>query len=214
MSDSAPTASEAVGFALTIPDSWFELDVRPTTRDANIQFLVESRVREQPELWEHRSALVKVLRRQARDAWDAGAVYCACFVMIFEGSVIPGSLAVSLIPPPPGGMSADAIAQELPNAEAGSEGDTWMSRSIVTIEGIGRVPRSQGVTDVRLPDGSGWIRTVVMRTFVPVDDDRLLLLTAASPAIDLVEPLLELFDVVTATLSLVSSPSAPDVARP
>ncbi|MEO6533532.1 MAG: hypothetical protein ABIO06_08145 [Pseudolysinimonas sp.] len=41
------------------------------------------------------------------------------------------------------------------------------------------------------------------RTFVPVDADRLLLVVAASPAIDLAEPLLELFDTITATLALV-----------
>ncbi len=50
MSD--PTVSESsappVAFTLSIPDDWFELDVRPTTRDASIKALVESRVRQQP----------------------------------------------------------------------------------------------------------------------------------------------------------------------
>ena len=202
--DSTAAARERpIAFALTIPTSWFELDVRPTTRDGSIKLLVESRVREQPELWDHRSELVKVLRRQARDAWDAGAVYCACFVMVLEESVIPGSITVSVIPPPPGGSSVDAIADVLPTREAVEEGDTWMSRSVVSLDGIGRVPRSQGVSDVPIPGGSGWIRTIVMHTFVPIDADRLLLVAAASPAIDLVEPLLELFDAVTSTLVLV-----------
>lgn len=194
-----------IGFALSVPDSWFELDVKRSTRDANIKLLVESRVREQPELWEHRAALIKVLRRQARDAADAGAIYCACFVMVLEESVIPGAITVSIIPAPPAGSSVDAIAEQLPFREATDDGGIWMSRSLVTLPGIGRVPRSQGVLDLDVPDGSGTIRSLVMHTFVPLDDGRLLLVAAASPAIDLADPLLELFDAVTATLSLVSA---------
>jgi len=192
-----------VAFALSVPDSWFELDVSRTTRDANIKLLVERRVREQPELWEHRAALVKLLRRQARDAADAGAIYCACFVMVLEESVIPGALTVSAIPAPPGGAGLDVVAQHLPTREATDDDGTWMSRSIVDLPNVGRVPRSQGVIDVDVPDGSGSIRSLVMHTFVPLDDGRLLLVAAASPAVDLAEPLLDLFDAVTATLSLV-----------
>ncbi len=193
------------GFSLSVPDSWFELDVSRATRDRNITLLVESPVREQPELWEHRAALIRVLRRQARDAADAGAVYCACFVMVLEESVIPGAITVSVIPPPPAGSTVDAIAEQLPSRESNEEGGTWMSRSVVSIDGIGRVPRSQGVVDVDLPDGSGSIRSLVMHTFVPLGSEQLLLVAAASPAIDLAEPLLELFDAVTGTLRLVSA---------
>lgn len=203
MTDAVNSRDIPVAFTLSIPASWFELDVRPTTRDGSIKLLVEDRVKQQPELWERRSELVKVLRRQARDAWDAGAVYCACFVMVLEESVIPGSITVSVIPPPPAGSSIDAIAEQLPAREATEEGGTWMSRSVVSLEAIGRVPRSQGVSDVPIPGGSGWIRTIVMHTFVPIDADRLLLVAAASPAVDLAEPLLELFDAVTSTLVLV-----------
>lgn len=192
-----------LGFALTLPSSWFELEVNPARRDYSIRLLVEARVRDQPELWDHRAELIKVLRRQARDAWEAGAVYCGCFVMVLEESVIPGSISVSVIPAPPGGAALDAIAESLPTKEARDEGDTWMSRSVVALKQVGRVARSQGVADVPLPDGRGWIRTIVMHTFVPLDADRLLLVAASSPALDLVEPLLELFDAVTSTFELV-----------
>lgn len=204
------TADDNAGFSIRVPESWFELDVRPATRDGNITLLVEQRVREVPELWEHRGELVRLLRRQARDAWESGAVYCACFALVLDDSVVPGSITVSVIPPPPAGAGADAIAEQLPTRDAAEDGDRWMSRSMVDLEGIGRVPRSQGVTDVRLPDGSGWIRMIVMQTFIPLDSQRLILVGAASPAIDLAEPLLELFDAVTGTLVLVpaSSPTS------
>lgn len=191
----------AIGFALSLPDSWFELDVRPATRDASIRSLVERRSHEQPELWAHRSELVRILRRQARDAADSGAVYCACFVMVVDDSVIPGSLTVSVIPPPPEGAGVDAIAEQLSAREQTEDSETWMSRSVVTIADAGRAARAQGVTDVPLP-GGGSLRTIVMQTFVPLDADRVLLVAAASPAVDLVDPLLELFDTVTSTLAL------------
>lgn len=198
--------TEKIGFGLSVPDSWFELDLIRSSRDANIKLLVESRVREQPELWEHRAALIKVLRRQAREASDAGAIYCACFVMVLEESVIPGAITVSIIPRPPAGTTADAIAELLPFREAEKDGDPWMSRSMVEIHGIGRVPRSQGVVDVELPNRSGTLRSLVMHTFVPLDADRLLLVAGGSPAVDLAAVLLELFDAVTSTLSLIAAP--------
>lgn len=188
-------------FALTIPASWFELPVRPGSRDALIRTLVESRVRDQPELRAHRAELVKLLRRQARDAWESGAVYCACFAMVVADQLIPGAITVSVIPPPPGGAVLDALVESLPSREAADEGEPFSHRSVMEIEGVGRVARSQGITDVELP-GGGWVRSIVMQTFVPVDADRVLLIGAASPALDLLEPLLDLFDAVTSTLRL------------
>jgi len=203
------SATTTIGFSLSVPDSWFELDVKRASRDANIKLLVESRVRDQSELWEHRTALIKLLRRQAREAAESGAIYCACFVMVLEESVIPGAVTVSIIPPPPGGTAVDVIAEQLPTREPSEDGGTWTSRSVVHLDGVGRVPRSEGVIDVELPDGSGTVRSLIMHTFVPLDSERVLLVAAGSPAIDLAEPLLELFDAVTGTLSLVSTPLAP-----
>lgn len=200
------------GFSITVPHSWFELDVRPATRDALARELVERRVREQPELWEHRAELTRVLRRQARDAWDAGAVYCACFVIVLDDSLVPGALSVSVVPPPVGGASLDAISEELPSREADDDAGTWMMRSVVELPGIGRVARSEGVTDVEVP-GGGWMRTIVHRTFVPLDADRLLLISGASAAIDLAEPLLELFAAVVGTLVLVPADRSETVQR-
>ncbi len=196
------TAPATLGFALSLPDSWFELDLCPATRDASIRALVERRTHEQPELWKHRSELVRILRRQARDAADAGAVYCGCFVMPVDDSVIPGSLTVSVIPPPPGGSAADALVEQLTSRDQTEDDGTWQSRSIVTLPLAGRAARASGVADVPLP-GGGSLRTIIMQTFVPLDAQRILLIAGASPALDLTEPLLELFDTVTGTLALI-----------
>jgi hypothetical protein len=196
------TTTDPVSFSLDLPNDWFELDVRPSTRDLTIGLLVESRVREQPELWERRSELTKLLRRQARDAWESGARYCACFVIVVEQSVIPGSVMVSVIPAPPGGATVDAVAESLTAKEARDDGDTWSRRSLVSLPSAGRAARREGVLDIPLPNGRGAVRSIVMQTFVPLADGRLLLVGAASPALDLTEPLLELFDAVTSTLTV------------
>jgi hypothetical protein len=210
------TADDNAGFSIRVPESGCELDIRPAIRDGNITLLVEQRIREVPELGEHRGELVRHLRRQARDAGESGAVYCACFALVLDDSVVPGSITVSVMLPPRAGAGVDAMAEQSPTQDAvedaAEDGDRWMSRSMVDLEGIGRVPRSQGVTDIRLPDGSGWIRMIVMQTFIPLDSQRLLLVGAASPAIDLAEPLLELFDALTGILARVPA-SSPTSAR-
>jgi len=90
--------TDGAAFSLTLPVNWFELDVRPSSRDLTIGLLVEAQIREQPAFWAHRSELTKILRRLARDAWDSGARYCAGFLIALEESIIPGSLSVSVIP--------------------------------------------------------------------------------------------------------------------
>ncbi|HEY4153392.1 MAG TPA: hypothetical protein VGM38_08735, partial [Pseudolysinimonas sp.] len=179
-----------IRFSIQLPNNWFELDVRPRTRDLTIGLLIENRVREQPELWPHRSELTKVLRRQARDAWDAGARYCACFVLVIEQSIIPGSVMVSVLPSPPGGATPDAVAESLPIKEPADDGDTWSRRSMVDLPLVGRAARREGVLDIPLPDGRTSLRSIVQQTFVPLPDGRLLLVAGSSPALDLVEPLL------------------------
>jgi hypothetical protein len=197
------SATAAAGFAIAVPESWFELDVRPATRDNAIRMLVQQRIQEQGELWEHRNELVKVLRRAARDAWESGAVYCACFAIVVENALIPGSLTVSVIPPPPSGAALESLVDSLVLKEPAADGEPFSLRSVVELEGVGAVARSRGIADVELPGGAGRIRSLVMQTFVPVDADRIVLIGASSPALDLIEPLFELFDAVTSTFRLV-----------
>src|SRR5262245_21333487 len=69
--------TRAQGWALTVPETWYEFDVRPQSRDAAINDVVRARLRQLPALAPHRADLVRLLRRLAREAWDSGAIYCA-----------------------------------------------------------------------------------------------------------------------------------------
>lgn len=205
-----PVNDLPVGFTLAVPQSWFELALSPARRDEAIHAVVEQRLRDQPELWEHRGAVRKLLREQARRAWDAGSVYCACLVRPTPDGPITASVTVSLVSGPLG-VPSDAedrvnpLLERLQVKEAAHEGDTWCRPEVVNLAEIGPCARTSAVEDLALPDGAGVLRAVVMQTFVPVPDDRrVLVVSASSPVLDLAEELLDLFDAITSTLRLVS----------
>jgi hypothetical protein len=69
--------------------------------------------------------------------------------------------------------------------------------------------RTSGVEDVELPDGSGWIRSVVMQTIIPVPDtEKVTMVTLSSPSLALAEEFLDLFDAVTGTFRFVTDEPA------
>lgn len=199
----------ALGFALTVPQSWFEVDVLPGRRDAGIRTLVEARVRAQPELWEQRTGIIRMLREQARRAWEAGAVYCACMVEPTDEGPLTASITVSLVNGPLTSTSDDPdrltpLLDRLRTVDPTSPDDVWARPGTVEIDDLGRCARTSGIEDLQLPDDAGWVRSVVMQTFVPVPDDRrILLVTCSSPVLPMAEELLDLFDAVTSTLQLV-----------
>lgn len=198
-------------FSITTPKSWFELELRPDRRDTAVKDLVNERVREIPELWEHRSEIVRVLRRYARNAWESGARFASAFAQPAEGTTLTGCLTVTSIPAPPGGgddLTEDVVERlTATSSEPGDE--TWTTVSIVDIDGVGRCARSFGVEDVTLPDDAGWVRVVSMQTFVPAPTGGLLLVSASSPDLDVADDLLELFDAVTATVRVGVEADAP-----
>ncbi|NED01852.1 hypothetical protein G3I55_09280, partial [Streptomyces sp. SID6648] len=60
---------ERGGFRIKVPESWWEFDVRPESRDDSIRRMVDDRVRRYPELAPSRSAYVTFLQKAASDAW-------------------------------------------------------------------------------------------------------------------------------------------------
>lgn len=202
-------AAGTLGFSLTVPPSWFEIELRPGRRDEALRALVEERVRAQPELWEQRSGITRLLREQARRAWDAGAVYCSSMVEPTDEGPITAAVTVSIVTGPLDASSDDPdrvtpLLERLAVKEPADEDDTWSRPGVVQIEDVGPCARTSGVEDLVLPEDAGWVRSVVMQTFVPVPGQRrLLLVSCSSPVLPLAEELLDLFDAVTSTLRLV-----------
>jgi hypothetical protein len=196
----------ATGFEITVPGAWFEIELHPDARNAAINTLVSERLREVPDLYEHRSALSKVLRETARRAWDGGARFCGTMVAGFDGAVLTATVTVTIVDAPHGEGAADTIGPHL--TAVPRRGDsTW--REVTTGEVLGtKVPRTWGVDDVTLPDGVGWIRALIMQTFVPFpgpNPSRVALITGSSPLLALETEFHEVFDAITGTFRFTGS---------
>lgn len=184
-------------FAITVPRTWFELSVRPERRDDDISALVTERLDDHPELREHRTEIVRLLRRFARSAWDSGARYCAAFAEPSEDGIVSGALTVTMLP----GTGDDDLTERVTSVSAEDEG---MHVDIHELPRIGRVPRTWGISTVQAPEDRGEFQAVMMQTFVPAGD-QVALVSVSSPATDLADVLYELFEAVTDTFELVSS---------
>lgn len=194
-------------FSLRVPPSWQEIDLAPRTRDASARDFVLRRLEDQPALYRYRTEITRNVRNLARRAHDAGALYVAVFAESADESVVPGSIMVTLLPHPPGSAGDadpfDAVVdqlREIPQPEGDGE---WRSLTSVEVAGHGTAARTYGVEEVE-GDGAIVIWNVLMRTFVPVPDG-VLLVVCASPALDLAEPLLELFSIVSDTLEITTT---------
>lgn len=207
MNNGMPDAG--VGFSLTVPPSWFELDLAPVTRDSVIASLVDERVRDQADLRPHRALIARLLRQQAREAWDAGARFCAAMVEPTDEGPITASVTVSIVPGPLGVSSEDptyldALLAPLTPKQARDVDDTWQVVKPVELQGDGAGARSWGVEDIDLPQDAGWVRVVQMLQLIPVPgSNRVVLVACSSPVLPLVDVLLDLFHAVCDTLRLV-----------
>ncbi|MFF5159846.1 hypothetical protein ACFY3N_27100 [Streptomyces sp. NPDC000348] len=198
-------------FSLAVPDSWWEFAIRPEGREATIRALVDERVRETPELAPYRGDLTTMLRRMAKDAHDSGAVYLGCMAENFDGVPLSATVTVSVL----GArnrqgvaLSTDprAIAESLRTVTPRREGDAWRKVTTVEIPEVGLAARTYGVEDVPVAQGdSRTLRMVLTQTYVPVPGtgDQVVLVSGASPVLDLAEAFHDVFDAVTSTFRFV-----------
>jgi hypothetical protein len=204
------TTLERGGFSITVPASWWEFDIHPASRDDNIRRMVNQRIKQIPEMAEHRDTITKFLRKMARDAYDSGAVYCGSMAQGFDGIPITAQVTVSLVGArtPDGQImptDPELVAASMREKVARREGDTWRKVTMVTIPETGRAARTYGIEDVELPGGTKTVRTVLMQTFIPLPgtSDKVALVSASSPVLDLADSFFDVFDAVTSTFRFV-----------
>ncbi|MGW3522973.1 hypothetical protein [Streptomyces olivaceus] len=205
------TRSSLLGVSLSVPDSWWEFDIRPEGREATIRALVDERVNETPELAPYRSDLTAMLRKMARDAHDSGALYLGCMAENFEGVPLSATVTVSVLGAKNQqgvALSTDprAIADSLRTVTARREGDAWRKVTTVDIPEVGPAARTYGVEDVPVAPGDRrTLRMVLTQTYIPVPGttDQVVLVSGASPVLDLAEAFHDIFDAVTGTFRFV-----------
>lgn len=193
-----------LGFAISVPTTWYELELRPGLRDDAIRRLVEERTRGNDEMWAERHAIRKLLVEQATDAWAAGAVYAAGFSLPTEEGPVTGSLTITLVED----LAAEAgLGLEERFRQVARPPDPlapYAESTVVELPTVGRCARSAGIQDSPLPGGQGSLRNVFMITAAPLPAHRRTFLVAASsPVLPLAEALLDLFDAVTGTFRVV-----------
>ncbi|MFB7247693.1 hypothetical protein CW362_05915 [Streptomyces populi] len=200
---------ERGGFRIKVPESWWEFDVRPESRDDSIRRMVNERIGQRSELAPYRDTYVRFLRKAAADAWTSGALYCGCMAESFGGDTpITGSVTVSIV----GGrtrtgepLSTDpqVMAGQLAVREAKKEGDAWRKVTTVDIPGVGPAARTYGIEDIPVPDDSlgRTVRAVLMQTFIPVpgQEGKVALVAGSSQVLDLADSFFDVFDAVTST---------------
>jgi hypothetical protein len=201
------------GFAVTVPDSWFEIDLAPATRDESIRRLVEDRVRGNQELWESRQGIIRILRDEAAKAWDTGAAYAACLVHPTEDGPITASMTVSLVRGPLGADDTQDLLGTLQTVPRTEDGRYTSVTAVRLGEGTDDCARSYGVDD--LPVAGGYVRTVFMQTFVRVPGmNKYFIVSAGSPVVALTDELLDLFDAISGTFRVVDlEPAGTDDPR-
>lgn len=212
------TALAGVGFALTVPASWYEIELRPGLREPAIRSLVDARVRDVPQLRDHRSAIAKLLRAVAGQAWDSGARYAAGLVEPTADGPLTASVTVTTLPAPPHGPGhhpddGDSLTVLLDRLTVrplppGSDPTTraWTEVGTVDLGETGQAARVHGVEDVDAPGGAGPVRVALMQTFVPVlGRNAVLLISCSSPVVALAETWFDLFDAITGTFRVVEA---------
>lgn len=205
------TAAPPVGVSLAVPESWWEFDIRPEGREATVRALVDERVRAVPELASYRGDLSTLLRRMARDAYDSGALYLGRMAENFEGVPLTATMTVTVL----GAANAQGVALSTdPQVIAGSlktivprrEGDAWRKVTTVEIPEVGVCARPSGVEDVQVEQGDArTVRMALTQTYVPVPHrpGEIVLISGASPVLDLAEAFHDIFDAVTSTFRFV-----------
>lgn len=198
------------GFGLTVPPSWYEIDVHPASRERSIRELVESRVRGNDAMWEQRNGIIKLLVEHATNAWQAGATYCASFATPTDEGPVTGSVVVSLVRGPAGASEEADRTEHLASLyrsvpRGPEEFSPYTSVGTVEIPTCGTCARSWGIADIDIGEGPArrTVRTVFLQTAVPVPDrTKVFLISASSPVVALEESLLDLFDAVTGTFRM------------
>ncbi|WP_049558512.1 hypothetical protein [Nonomuraea sp. SBT364] len=182
------------GFTVRVPETWYEFDVWRAGRTADLARAVDARIAASPALRPHRPTLLKLLREVAGLAARHGAVYGAAMTDHEEGgdTVMATLLAFHTGGhPDPAGNTVEAIASGVVAVAPREDSPDWREVRVADLP-AGRAVRVSGVEH----------GAVVMHTLVPTPDGSGVLdLVLSSPHPGLAEPMLDLFDAISATLA-------------
>ncbi len=194
-------------FSVRVPPNWFEVDLWRATRTGELARMVDQRIAESPAMAPYRAAMLKFLREVATDAERRGVVFAAAMTEPIDDRLLVATVLAFITSGPPGddGNDPDVIAAQLiASAPPASAGDgaarTWRRVALSEVP-AGRCVRVAGVEVTEVSDGRS-AECVLMHTLVPVPGiHQVLDLVLVSPEPELAEPMLDLFDAISGTLT-------------
>lgn len=203
---------DVIGINIQVPSTWYEFDVHPATVNRSIREAVAERVKEKPELAEYQADLVRTLKKVAREARNNDVVYSGSMCEIVDDEPMVASLVVSVTEAvnettgerAPTGL--DTLMGVLtPISRGRRPTDPWRRVHTVDLPEAGRAARAEGIEDIEIPDDNRSYRAVMMQTFVPFpgSSPKVAVISASTPQLALVEPMLQLFDLITSTFRFV-----------
>jgi hypothetical protein len=204
--------NEVVGVNVLVPGAWYEFDTHPETMNRSIRDAVAERVKENPALAEYQSEMVRTLKKAARRVRAANAVYFGSMCEMVDGDPMVASLMVSVsraVNETTGQVARtgiDTLLGVLNPVEPGRRPtDPWRRVRVLDLPGAGRAVRTEGIEDVDVPEDNRSYRAVMSQTFVPFPGDsaQVAVISASTPQLGLVEPMLELFDAIAETFRFV-----------
>ncbi|MFI1393700.1 hypothetical protein [Streptomyces sp. NPDC020681] len=206
--DSAPTVSAPTHYFLKFPESWWNLDLDPSTRDASIRRGIQANLamsggaKAGPEQVD---SLVRAARKSARSAHARGALQMAGVFDLFEdGSTLIGtSMVLRVVPPPeePPELVDLMLAYAVRNAKLPLGKNTPGNQTdMIDLPYAGPAGRVTSVEDIDFY-GKGWVRMAMLQTVVPIPGTAdFLVIAGSTPNLTLMEPFFEVFDAIAETL--------------
>ncbi|WP_328688627.1 hypothetical protein OG879_18205 [Streptomyces caniferus] len=217
-----PEAAAPAEYSLRFPDSWWHLDLDPSTRDASIRRRIEAQVEKAPQLTrEQLDGLIRSTRRIAREAHAQGALRASGMIRILRaggGPLVLSATAVVLRISIPEGQSEDladlvmAAGVQL-GTDAESSGLPPGEVELVELPHVGVAGRISRIEDI---DHHGKrVPTAVRHTLVPVPNSHdYLVLACSTPNVDLAEQFYEVFDAIAESLRFGDQADTTDAADP
>ncbi|MGW7636719.1 hypothetical protein [Streptomyces decoyicus] len=192
------------GYQLRFPDSWWHLDLDPSTRDASIRRRIESQVKKAPQLSrEQVDELIRSTRRTAREAHAQGALRASGMLRILKagsGPLVLSATTVVLrisVPEDQSEDLADLVVAAGVQLGTAAEG-TGLPPGEVELVELPQVGAAGRVTRIEDVDYQGTpVPTAVRHTLIPVPNSRdYLVLASSTPNVDLADQFYEVFDAI------------------
>ncbi|MFD9207427.1 hypothetical protein ACFVZM_14270 [Streptomyces sioyaensis] len=210
------------GYTLRFPDSWWQLDLDPNTRDASIRRRIESQVEKAPQLSrEQVDALIRTTRRTAREAHAQGALRASGMLRILRAGsgplVLSATMAVLRISVPEDQSEdlADLVVAAAMQLGTEAEGSGLPPGEVEVVE-LPEVGAAGRITRIEEVDYQGTrVPTAVRHTLIPVPNTRdYLVLAGSTPNVDLAEQFYEVFDAIAESLRFEDPAGTSGAANP